>query len=66
MRFPELADVITAPASYLAAGWLLGVSVTWMFIGAAVVILLSSLVVVTARAVESTGTLDTPPTAEST
>lgn len=53
MSFAELAEVITAPASYLLAGWLLDVSVRWMFLGASAVVLLSSLVVVISRTNET-------------
>ncbi|AEE46736.1 MFS transporter [Cellulomonas fimi] len=47
MSWAELAEVVVAPVSYLAAGVLLDASLTALFVGAAAVLLLGTLAVVT-------------------
>lgn len=46
MSMAELAELAASPASYLLAGWMLDVSVFWMFTGAAALMFVGAAVVV--------------------
>lgn len=63
MSWAELAEVVAAPASYLLAGALLDVSPTALFVGAAAVLLLGTLAVVSPGPHRSAEGVRTPATA---